>query len=123
MGLSQRPRGRSLTRLSRLTLAALALGLIAGALLGRSGAALLPTLLAVADPTGRLWLDALTMTIVPLVFGLLVTGVASAAESAAGSGVATRAVLWFAILLVGPACLPVRRRVSRSHFTRPPRKR
>jgi len=95
---------RGLTTVSRLTLGALIVGLVGGAVLGRLEATVLPVMLGIADPIGKLWLDALTMTIVPLVFGLLVTGIASAAASAAGSGVATRAVLWFALLLVG-ACL------------------
>lgn len=104
MGLSPTPIRRGLTTVSRLTLGALVAGLAAGALLARSDAAVLPGLLSAADPVGRLWLDALTMTIVPLVFGLLVTGIASAAASASGNGVATRALLWFALLLLA-ACL------------------
>lgn len=94
-----------LTTVSRLTLAALVVGIVAGTLLARTEGTVLPTLLSLADPIGKLWLDALTMTVVPLVFGLLVTGVASAATSAAGSGVAARAVLWFALLLVGTCLL------------------
>lgn len=104
MELSPTPVRRSLATASRLTVAGLILGLGAGSLLSRTGEGLLPTALAVADPVGRLWLDALTMTIVPLVFGLLVTGITSAATDAAGSRVATRAVRCFAILLVS-ACL------------------
>ena len=60
--------------------------------------------LALTDLVGKLWVDALTMTIVPLVFGLIVTGVATAASSAKQSRLAMGAVLWFAILLLG-ACL------------------
>ncbi|MDX3910495.1 MAG: cation:dicarboxylase symporter family transporter [Sphingobium sp.] len=60
--------------------------------------------LAVAQPIGQLWLDALTMTVVPLVFGLLVTGIASAATTASSSNVAVRSVLWFAVLLTA-ACI------------------
>lgn len=58
----------------------------------------------VTVPAGRLWLNALTMTVVPLVFSLLVTGILSAAHDARQSGVALRALLWFAVLLVG-SCL------------------
>ncbi|MES2495800.1 MAG: cation:dicarboxylase symporter family transporter [Pseudomonadota bacterium] len=104
MGLKETQRQPGLTTVSRLTLAALIVGLVAGTAMARLGSAGLAAGLAVADPVGKLWLDALTMTIVPLVFGLLVTGIASAAASVSGSGVATRAVLWFALLLVG-ACL------------------
>jgi proton glutamate symport protein len=58
---------------------------------------------AVADLAGELWLDALRMTIIPLVFSLLLTGTASAASTAALGGVAARAVIWFAVLLAGAA--------------------
>jgi len=77
--------------------ASLALGLLAGAAL----AAFLPTwsaaILAVTQQIGALWLGALTMTVTPLVFGLVVNGVAtpSTADSAA-----RRAFVWFAALLV-----------------------
>ncbi|MBU3077533.1 dicarboxylate/amino acid:cation symporter [Sphingomonas sp. XMGL2] len=58
----------------------------------------------ILEPVGSLWLDALTMPVVPLVFGLLVTGVASASRSAAAGKTATRALLLFAVMLTG-ACL------------------
>ena len=57
---------------------------------------------SVADPIGHLWLDALQATIIPLVFALLFTGIASAASTAGASRRAGRALLWFAgIVLVG----------------------
>lgn len=91
--------------LSVRILLGLVVGLVAGAALAASGAGFLPTLLNVAQPIGKLWLDALTMTIVPLVFGLLVTGIAAAAGTAAASGVAARALGWFAVLLLGAAAM------------------
>jgi len=90
------------TGLSARILAGLVIGLLAGAALGGSEAG--NTVLLLAGPVGKLWLDALTMTVVPLVFSLLVTGIVSAAESASGGRIAPRALLWFAVLLVG-ACL------------------
>ncbi|WP_162248206.1 MULTISPECIES: dicarboxylate/amino acid:cation symporter [unclassified Sphingomonas] len=104
MGLAPTRRAARLKWISRLTLLALLLGLAGGALMARLAPVGREAVLAVADPTGKLWLDGLTMTIVPLVFGLLVNGVASAASGAAGNSVATRAVTWFALLLLG-ACL------------------
>jgi Na+/H+-dicarboxylate symporter len=89
--------------LSFRILLALVVGLGGGALAAGSGMARLDTLLAVAQPVGQIWLDGLTMTIVPLVFGLLVTGVAAAAGRAAAGGVAARALGWFAGLLVASA--------------------
>ncbi|WP_121114416.1 dicarboxylate/amino acid:cation symporter [Croceibacterium ferulae] len=73
------------------------LGLVAGALL--AGSAADASILLVASPVGKLWLDALTMTVVPLVFSLLVTGVISAADSAAGGRAAPRALTLFVVLL------------------------
>jgi Na+/H+-dicarboxylate symporter len=80
----------------------LALGLGGGALVG-SGSGAAPVL-AVTTAVGRLWLDALTMTVVPLVFSLLVTGILGAAHDARQNRVALRALLWFAVLLAG-GCL------------------
>ncbi|MBA4090994.1 MAG: dicarboxylate/amino acid:cation symporter [Sphingobium sp.] len=58
----------------------------------------------VLSPMGQLWLDALTMTVVPLVFGLLATGIMSAAASGTASSAAGRSLIWFAACLTG-ACL------------------
>jgi Na+/H+-dicarboxylate symporter len=103
-------RGRapaSSSALSWRILAALVIGLILGAVLAGNGVAGLDRMLAVAAPVGRLWLDALTMTVVPLVFALLVTGVSTAAESASAGGVARRSIIWFAVLLVACSLLTV----------------
>lgn len=91
-----------MTGLSARILAALVIGLVLGTALAGSAAG--GSVLIVAGPVGKLWLDALTMTVVPLVFSLLVTGVISAAGSAAGSRAAPRALLWFVVLLPA-ACL------------------
>lgn len=81
-------------------LASLVLGLTAGAALAAAQPHLAERAVALAQPVGKLWLDALTMTVTPLAFGLVVTGIAG---SAAG-GAARRAFAWFAALLVG-ACV------------------
>ncbi len=86
-------------------LLALVAGLALGAALGAASPPWAPHALAVARPIGRLWLDALQMTIVPLVFSLLVTGVASAAGTVAAGGVAGRAIGLFALLLLAAAAL------------------
>lgn len=80
-------------------LVALAIGLGGGILMSNGGSEGIGALLAIARPVGHLWLDALTMTIVPLVFGLIVNGTAAAAREAAASRIAMRSMLWFAILL------------------------
>lgn len=84
------------------------LGLVLGILGGAALAAfaspeVLAAAIRIAEPVGGLWLDALRMTIVPLVFSLIVTGIASAAGMASGGGVVLRALLLFAVLLVAGA--------------------
>lgn len=90
-----------MTALSFRILASLILGLAAGALLAAARPDLAQPVTAVAQPIGKAWLDALTMTVTPLVFGLVVLGVA---KPATGGGAAGRAFLWFAVLLTG-ACV------------------
>ncbi|ATE66141.1 dicarboxylate/amino acid:cation symporter [Rhizorhabdus dicambivorans] len=79
-------------------LLALALGLGGGILAG-GHAPITGYLLPIARPIGSLWLDALTMTIVPLVFGLIVNGIASATREAAASHIALQSIVGFATLL------------------------
>ena len=80
----------------RIFLALLA-GLVVGALLPADvGQPLLP----VTDAIGNLWLQALQMTIIPLIAGLLFTGIAQSVGQAGGGTVAGRALLAFFLLLV-----------------------
>ncbi|WP_156254503.1 dicarboxylate/amino acid:cation symporter [Sandarakinorhabdus oryzae] len=80
----------------RIFLALLA-GLVVGALLPADiGAPLLP----VTDAIGNLWLQALQMTIIPLIAGLLFTGIAQSVGQAGGGQVAGRALLTFLVLLI-----------------------
>jgi Na+/H+-dicarboxylate symporter len=80
-------------------LSALVLGLAIGIGLASwaPGAAGIGSL--IAQPIGTAWLNALQMTIVPLVVALLVTGVAATAEAARAGRIAGRALLWFIVLL------------------------
>lgn len=82
-------------------LLALAAGLMVGAALAEHP--WIDRIIAVADPIGGLWLDALRMTIVPLVFSLLVVGVSAAAGTAAAGGTAARALGLFGGLLLTSA--------------------
>lgn len=87
--------------LSLWVLLALAAGLGAGAAAQAWGIPGGTGTVAVVDGLGQLWLNALRMTIIPLVFSLLVTGIASIADAAATGRLALKAVLVFALLLVG----------------------
>ena len=77
------------------------LALAAGLLLGIATAAMpwVERAIAVAEPVGGLWLDALRMTIVPLIVSLLITGIAASAEAARASRLAGRAVILFMAVL------------------------
>ena len=82
-------------------------GLVAGALLGLLLAWLdAPLAVQMADfvqPVGRLWLNALQMTVVPLVFALVVVGVNTATDAAASGRIARRAIIVFIVLLAAAA--------------------
>jgi Na+/H+-dicarboxylate symporter len=81
----------------------LMLGLGLGILLGAMNPDWMATVLEAADLVGGLWLDALRMTVIPLVFCLIVTGIASAVGVGAAGGLAGRALLWIAVLLLASA--------------------
>lgn len=78
-------------------------GLAAGLLLGIAAAAFTPgpalAATGITQPIGAAWLHALQMVIVPLVMGLLVTGVAAAADAARAGRIAGRALLLFVAVL------------------------
>lgn len=86
-------------------LLALAGGVLLGALLRAAGLDLLADLEAIADPLGNLWLSALRMSIVPLVFALVITGIASAADTSAAGGTTARALGLMIAMLLGSALL------------------
>jgi proton glutamate symport protein len=81
-------------------LLALVIGLGAGIAAGRSGAAWVEPSAAIAEPIGGMWLNALQMTIVPLVISLIITGIAGAAEAAKASRLAARSLILFGGLLL-----------------------
>ncbi len=83
-------------------LSALIVGLCAGYLAGPR-TVVLPTMQVI----GGLWLDALRMPIVPLVFALVVTGLGSGGDAGATGGLAWRAIGAFVIFLFGSALLGV----------------
>jgi Na+/H+-dicarboxylate symporter len=91
----------ALTSLSLWVLVALLAGLFAGAAAQAWGLPGGVTTASLIGAFGALWLNALKMTIIPLVFGLLVTGIASIADAAATGRLALKALVVFAVLLVG----------------------
>jgi len=101
------------------------IGLVAGALAGLALDAYDPSLaVSTADwiqPFGRLWLNALQMTVVPLVFALVVVGVNAASDAAASGRIARRALVVFVVLLaIGVAVTAVAAPLLFALFTRHP---
>ena len=60
-------------------------------------------MIGVAGFIGTLWLNALKMTVIPLVVALLVVGIAKSAEAAHAGRVAGRSVLWIVIICTASA--------------------
>ncbi|MEO6247277.1 MAG: cation:dicarboxylase symporter family transporter [Sphingomicrobium sp.] len=82
-------------------LGALVAGLVFGAL--SAGNAWSGPAVRVASTIGGLWLDALKMTVIPLIVALLVTGIVGGADAAREGGTAARSMLWFVVILNGSA--------------------
>ncbi len=84
-------------------LAALLLGLVLGVAIASTGNT---TGLAIADaiqPIGLLWINAIRMTVIPLVTALLITGVASVSDLRSVGRLGGRTLAVFGSLLVGSA--------------------
>lgn len=89
-----------LRSLSVQVLIALVLGLGIGALAAAYGGDGAPGIIEGVEALGGLWLNALRMTVVPLIFAVLVTGIAQVSDAAATGRLAMQAVLWFVGLLL-----------------------
>ncbi|MBS0227176.1 MAG: dicarboxylate/amino acid:cation symporter [Proteobacteria bacterium] len=59
----------------------------------------------IVEPFGKLWLNALQMTVVPLVFSLVVVGINQASDAAHSGRIAKQAIAVFVILLAAAAAL------------------
>ena len=86
-----------------LVLLALVAGLAAGLGAASLGDGVREPALKATGMVGGLWLNALKMTVIPLIVALLVTGVAKGAEAARGGRIAGRSVMWFVIVCTGSA--------------------
>lgn len=93
--------------LSVQVLVALGAGVAVGALAAAYGGEMAPRVIEGVEALGGLWLNALRMTVVPLVFAVLVTGIAQVSDAAATGRLAARAVLWFVGLLMLSATISV----------------
>jgi Na+/H+-dicarboxylate symporter len=86
--------------LTKRILAALVLGIACGFLVRAHPAPALLKLVNLVEPIGMLWVNAIRMTVVPLVVSLLITGVASSSNISAVRGIGWRALASFLGLLV-----------------------
>ncbi|MBI4499814.1 MAG: dicarboxylate/amino acid:cation symporter [Gemmatimonadetes bacterium] len=76
-------------------------GLLLGLALG--AIATLQRLVPLIEPVGTLWINAIRMTVIPLVVSLLVTGVASAASAKRVGRLGAQSVALFLVLLIAAA--------------------
>jgi Na+/H+-dicarboxylate symporter len=84
-------------------LIALVIGLLAGAWAQSLGDGMREPALQVSGFIGGLWLNALKMTVIPLVVALLVIGIAKGAEAARAGRIASRTVMWIVVLCTASA--------------------
>lgn len=89
-----------LKSLSVQVLIALALGVAVGAAAAAYGGGSATGVVEGVEALGGLWLNALRMTVVPLIFAVLVSGIAQVSDAAATGRLAVRAVVWFVALLL-----------------------
>lgn len=86
--------------LSVQVMVALALGLVVGAVAAAYGGETAARGIEGVEAIGGLWLNALRMTVIPLIFAVLVTGIAQVSDAAATGRLAMRAVAWFVGLML-----------------------
>ena len=98
----------------------LLLGAAIGLLLARWDAGFAAHVADAVQPIGRLWLNALQMTVVPLVAALVILGVNTARDAAASGRTARTAILCFLVLLaLGAALAAFVAPLALSMFERP----
>ncbi|HEX3886906.1 MAG TPA: dicarboxylate/amino acid:cation symporter [Phenylobacterium sp.] len=88
-----------LRSLSVRVMIALAAGLALGALAAAFGGPGVKSVIGLIEAVGNLWLNSLRMTVVPLIFAVMVTGIAGVADAAATGRLAVRTLIWIAVLM------------------------
>jgi proton glutamate symport protein len=89
-----------LSSMSLWVVVALVLGLVLGAIVDATGAVGPTRLIEAIEPLGGVWLNALRITVIPLIFAILVTGIVSISDAASTGKLAARALGVFAVMLV-----------------------
>src|SRR5579862_4986762 len=88
-----------LRSLSVRVIIALAAGLALGAAAAAFGGDEAKHGIELVEALGALWLNALRMTVVPLIFAVMVTGIAGVADAAATGRLAAKALIWVVALM------------------------
>ena len=88
-------------------LIALVAGLAIGIAVSMSGDARLASVVGWIEPIGTLWVNAIRMTVIPLVVGAIIVGVSSAPNVSTVGSLGGRAVVLFLVLLAGAAVFAV----------------
>lgn len=107
-------------------LIALGAAIVLGIAVGASGSATLRGAADFVAPIGALWVNAIRMTVIPLVVSILITGVTSAADVRSIGRLGARSLMVFVLLLGGVACTVVPlspflfERLPRGTLARPP---
>lgn len=89
--------------LTTKVLIALAAGLALGMAISVADVPALTRLVPIIEPVGTLWINAIRMTVIPLVVGSIILGVTSAPDPRTIGRIGSRALVLFVILLVGGA--------------------
>ncbi len=93
--------------LTTKVLIALVAGLAVGIGISMSGSPALFGVVGVIEPVGTLWINAIRMTVIPLVVGSIVVGVTAAPDPATIGRIGSRAIVLFLILLFAGAVFAV----------------
>ena len=92
---------------STRVLISLGVAVAGGAAIGVSGSAPLLRAADLLTPAGTLWVNAIRMTVIPLMVSLLITGVAAATAVKSVGRIGGRTLLVFVLLLVGTAVVVI----------------
>ena len=88
-------------------LVALIAAILLGMIISASGSVPLTTAADAIAPIGTLWVNAIRMTVIPLVISLLITGVASASDVKAIGRIGGRSLLVFVLLIAAVAIIVI----------------
>jgi proton glutamate symport protein len=86
-------------RLPWLILLGLIAGLLAGMLIDASGSPLLERISAIVSPIGTLWVNAIRMTVIPLLVSLVITAVASSVDASSATRLGGRSIALFVAMV------------------------